>query len=34
VEEIPMYFENLPSAASTPLGLFAGVVDSILDKSI
>jgi hypothetical protein len=24
VEEIPMYFEDLPAAASTPLGLFAG----------
>jgi hypothetical protein len=29
-----MYFEDLPAAASTPLEPFAGVVDSILDKSI
>jgi hypothetical protein len=34
VEEIPMYFEDLPAAASTPLEPFAAVVDSILDKSI
>jgi hypothetical protein len=24
VEEIPMYFEDLPAAALTPLGLFFG----------
>jgi hypothetical protein len=34
LEEIPMFFYNIPAAASTPLEPFAGVVDSILGKSI
>ncbi|EFX67535.1 hypothetical protein DAPPUDRAFT_330960 [Daphnia pulex] len=32
VEEIPMYFEDLSAAASTPLEPFAGVLDSILER--
>jgi hypothetical protein len=30
LEEIEMFFDDVPAAASTPLEPFAGVVDSIL----